>query len=101
MTAGSVPPPRPALSASNTPGLIIAAPSSGSGKTTLTLALLTALRRRNRVVQPYKCGPDYIDPAFHAIAAGRASFNLDSWALTRDRFEALLGAADDCDIALA
>ncbi|SIT75564.1 cobyrinate a,c-diamide synthase [Pontibaca methylaminivorans] len=63
------------------PGLIISAPASGAGKTTVMLGLLRCLAEDGVTVQPYKCGPDYIDPAFHRAACGRESFNLDSWAM--------------------
>jgi cobyrinic acid a,c-diamide synthase len=83
------------------PGLIIAAPASGSGKTTVTLGLLAALGDRGLTVQPFKNGPDYIDPAFHRAAAGRDSFNLDSWAMPGAMLDGLLSAAAGADLVLA
>src|ERR1700739_4886453 len=62
-------------------GLIVGAPRSGSGKTTLTVARLAAGRRRALSIRAAKSGPDYIDPAFHEVATGWPSFNLDSWAM--------------------
>ncbi|SEL49894.1 cobyrinic acid a,c-diamide synthase [Bosea lupini] len=82
--------------------LLIAAPRSGSGKTTITLGLQRALSQRGLKVRGLKCGPDYIDPAFHAAATGAPSANLDSYAMP----DALLGqianeAAGAADIIVA
>jgi cobyrinic acid a,c-diamide synthase len=84
-----------------TPGLLIAAPASGTGKTTVMLGLLAALRARGLVVQPFKNGPDYIDPAFHRAASGRASLNLDTWAMGPEMLVGLAGVAEGCDLVLA
>lgn len=82
------------------PGLMISAPSSGTGKTTVTLGLLRAFRDDGLTVQPFKSGPDYIDPAFHEAAAGRKSFNLDSWAMDAPLLSAIASEAEGADLVI-
>ncbi len=85
----------------NVPRLILAAPMSGSGKTTITAALIAAFAARGLRVAPFKVGPDYIDPTYHALAAGRACRNLDAWMLSPERVRATFAhGATRADLAL-
>ncbi len=74
-------------------GWLVAAPRSGAGKTTVTLAIVAALRRRGVRVATGKSGPDYIDPMFHAAAAGAPGVNLDSWAMPPPLIDSLTARA--------
>ncbi|MBR9762085.1 MAG: cobyrinate a,c-diamide synthase [Rhodobacteraceae bacterium] len=82
-------------------GVLVSAPSSGTGKTTVMLGLLRALAEDGLTVQPFKSGPDYIDPAFHRAASGRASFNLDTWSMGDGLLDAISAQAAGADICVA
>ena len=81
--------------------LLIGAASSGSGKTTFTLGLLRALRNRSLRVQPFKCGPDYIDTRHHKMAAGCASVNLDGFMMSEGHIKDLYARyTSNADVAV-
>ena len=83
------------------PAVVIAAPASGSGKTTVATGLIGALRRAGHRVAPFKVGPDYIDPGYHALAAGRPGRNLDPVLVGEDLIGPLYRhGAHGCDIAV-
>lgn len=83
------------------PSFLIAAPHSGSGKTTVARGLMALYRSKGYVVQPFKCGPDYIDTKFHERVCGRPSVNLDSFFVSEEHLrELFVRYSEDADIAI-
>ena len=83
------------------PAFLIAAPTSGSGKTTIARGLMALLTSKGMKVQPFKCGPDYIDTKFHAAVCGRPSINLDTFMASPEHVrELFLHYGKDADICI-
>ncbi len=83
------------------PTFIVSGTSSGSGKTTVALGLMAAFKERGYSVQPFKCGPDFIDPGLHRLVTGKVSRNIDLW-MSGEEFSRKTLAQNSCgaDIAI-
>lgn len=85
----------------NIPRVVIAGTNSGVGKTTVVTGLLACLRARGLMVQSYKVGPDYIDPGYHQLAAGKPTHNLDTWLVPQQEILPIFSqTAEGNDIAV-
>ena len=83
------------------PAFLIAAPTSGSGKTTIARGLMALLASKGYRVQPFKCGPDYIDTKFHEAVCGRPSINLDTFMATPEHVrELFVHYGEDADVCI-
>lgn len=80
---------------------LIAAPTSGSGKTTIARGLMALLTAKGYRVQPFKCGPDYIDTKFHESVCGRPSVNLDTFMASKEHVRELFARyGADADVSI-
>ncbi len=80
---------------------MIAAPASGSGKTTIARGLMALIAQKGYKVQPFKCGPDYIDTKFHETVCGRPSINLDTFMATSEHVRELFAHyGADADVCI-
>lgn len=80
---------------------VLAGTGSGVGKTTFTIGIMRALMKRNLTVQGFKCGPDYIDPAYHTAVTKRSSRNIDSFMMAHDVVRDIVArASSDADVSI-
>ncbi|MBI2119878.1 MAG: cobyrinate a,c-diamide synthase [Elusimicrobia bacterium] len=84
----------------NIPRIIVSGTQSGVGKTSVTLALMAAFKKAGIKVQPFKVGPDYIDPSYHQLVTKKPSHNLDTWLLTKEKVQWLF-QKESCNCELA
>ncbi|OUN55462.1 cobyrinate a,c-diamide synthase [Bacteroides uniformis] len=83
------------------PQFLIAAPTSGSGKTTVSRGLMALFVKKGLKVQPFKCGPDYIDTKYHEAVCGRPSINLDTFMASQEHVSSLYARySADADVAV-
>ena len=83
------------------PQFLIAAPTSGSGKTTVSRGLMALFVKKGLKVQPFKCGPDYIDTKYHEAVCGRPSINLDTFMASPEHVRSLYARySADADVAV-
>ena len=83
------------------PQFLIAAPTSGSGKTTVSRGLMALFVKKGLKVQPFKCGPDYIDTKYHEVVCGRPSINLDTFMASQEHVSSLYARySADADVAV-
>ncbi|PJZ41841.1 cobyrinic acid a,c-diamide synthase [Leptospira kmetyi] len=83
------------------PRIVIAGTGSGVGKTTIVLALTQAFQKRGMNVATFKCGPDYLDPTYHARATGKTCHNLDGWLMGKESvLNTFHQACHNADIAI-
>jgi cobyrinic acid a,c-diamide synthase len=81
--------------------IIVAGVTSGVGKTTVAVGIMHGLSKRGLRVQPFKVGPDFIDPSYHSIVTNRESRNLDVWMMgRRGVLDCFASACEDADIAV-